>query len=409
MKDKAFVPAVLLFCFWVLLSSGSSRLLQSDDKGNELKNYISWEDMRVVEEVGRERRSSSVKVKDNNMVNQESNMATVNASRVIVVDKRGRGDSVTVQGAVDMVPDSNSQRVKILILPGVYREKVIVPRTKPYISFIGNESYAEYTVITWSDKSSDPYSNGTELGTYRTATVAIDSDFFCATAITFEVLKPFYLVFFFYMHFEFMFFNVMDNELQNTVVAEAGEEGKQAVALRVTGDKAMFYKVRVLGSQDTLNDATGSHYFFQCHIQGSVDFIFGNAKSLYQDCDIRSTARRFGAIAAHHRSEESDDTGFSFVNCDIGGTGKVYLGRAWGNYSTTVYSNCYIADIITPVGWSDWDDTDRQSKVLFGEYNCRGRGAERRGRVPWSRSLTQDEVKPFLGREFIFGDQWLRL
>lgn len=79
-----------------------------------------------------------------------------------------------------------------------------------------------------------------------------------------------------------MFFNVMDDELQNTVVAEAGEEGKQAAALRVTGDKAMFYKVRVLGSQDTLNDATGSHYFFQCHIQGSVDFIFGNAKSLYQ-------------------------------------------------------------------------------------------------------------------------------
>ncbi|KAL0646567.1 hypothetical protein Bca4012_044858 [Brassica carinata] len=356
MKDKAFVPAVLLLCFWVLLSSGSSRLLQSDDKGNELKNYISWEDLRVVEEVGRERRSSSVKVKDNNLVNQESNMATVNASRVIVVDKRGRGDSVTVQGAVDMVPNSNSQRVKILILPGVYREKVIVPRTKPYISFIGNESYAEYTVITWSDKSSDPYSNGTELGTYRTATVAIDSDFFCATAITFE----------------------------NTVVAEAGEEGKQAAALRVTGDKAMFYKVRVLGSQDTLNDATGSHYFFQCHIQGSVDFIFGNAKSLYQDCDIRSTARRFGAIAAHHRSEESDDTGFSFVNCDIGGTGKVYLGRAWGNYSTTVYSNCYIADIITPVGWSDWDDTDRQrccsGSITAGEeeqreeVECRGQG-----------------------------------
>ncbi|KAF8051336.1 hypothetical protein N665_1744s0008 [Sinapis alba] len=380
MKDKAFVPAVLLLCFWVLLSSGESRVLQSDDKGNELKNYISWEDLRVVEDVGTERKSFSVKVNDN-LVNQENNLAPVNASRVIVVDKRGRGDSVTVQGAVDMVPDSNSQRVKILILPGVYREKVIVPRTKPYISFIGNESYPEYTVITWSDKSSDPYSNGTELGTYRTATVAIDSDFFCATAITFE----------------------------NTVVAEAGEEGKQAAALRVTGDKAMFYRVRVLGSQDTLNDATGSHYFYQCHIQGNVDFIFGNAKSLYQDCDIRSVAKRFGAIAAHHRSEESDDTGFSFVNCDIGGTGKVYLGRAWGNYSRTVYSNCYIADIITPVGWSDWDDTDRQSKVLFGEYNCRGRGAERRGRVPWSKSLTQDEVKPFLGTEFIYGDQWLRL
>lgn len=69
---------------------------------------------------------------------------------------------------------------------------------------------------------------------------------------------------------------------QNTVLAEPGEDGKQAAALRVTGDKAMFYRVRVLGSQDTLNDATGSHYFYQCHIQGNVDFIFGNAKSLYQ-------------------------------------------------------------------------------------------------------------------------------
>lgn len=68
---------------------------------------------------------------------------------------------------------------------------------------------------------------------------------------------------------------------EHTVVADAGEEGKQAAALRVTGDKAMFYKVRVLGSQDTRNDGTGSHYFYQCHIQGSVDFIFGNAKSLY--------------------------------------------------------------------------------------------------------------------------------
>lgn len=69
----------------------------------------------------------------------------------------------------------------------------MVPRTKPYISFIGNESYAEDTVISWSDKASDLDSNGQELGTCRTATVSIESDFFCATAITFEVLFLFLL------------------------------------------------------------------------------------------------------------------------------------------------------------------------------------------------------------------------
>lgn len=56
----------------------------------------------------------------------------------------------------------------------------------------------------------------------------------------------------------------------------------QAVALRIAGDKAVFYKVRILGTQDTLLDDTGSHYFYQCHIQGSVDFIFGTSRSLYQ-------------------------------------------------------------------------------------------------------------------------------
>lgn len=56
----------------------------------------------------------------------------------------------------------------------------------------------------------------------------------------------------------------------------------QAVALRISGDKAMFYRVRVLGTQDTLLDETGNHYFYQCHIQGSVDFIFGRSKSLYE-------------------------------------------------------------------------------------------------------------------------------
>jgi pectinesterase len=131
---------------------------------------------------------------------------------------------------------------------------VIVPKSKPYISFIGNESYAGDTVISWSDKASDLGCDGKELGTYRTASVSIESDFFCATAITFE----------------------------NTVVAEAGEQGRQAVALRIIGDKAVFYRVRVLGSQDTLFDDNGSHYFYQCYIQGNVDFIFGNAKSLYQ-------------------------------------------------------------------------------------------------------------------------------
>lgn len=66
------------------------------------------------------------------------------------------------------------------------------------------------------------------------------------------------------------------------MVATAGGEGMQAVALRVDSNRAMFYRVKIKGTQDTLLDNTGNHYFYRCLIQGKVDFIFGSAKSLYE-------------------------------------------------------------------------------------------------------------------------------
>ncbi|KAL6334708.1 hypothetical protein AAG906_021367 [Vitis piasezkii] len=75
--------------------------------------------------------------------------------------------------------------------------------------------------------------------------------------------------------------------------------GMQAMALSINGDKAMFYNVRLLGAQDPLMDLFGTHYFNQCYIQGSIDFIFGGARSIYQGCVIESIVTTSGAIAAH--------------------------------------------------------------------------------------------------------------
>ncbi|KAF8414248.1 hypothetical protein HHK36_002248 [Tetracentron sinense] len=266
---------------------------------NSPKNFITWEDMRVEDQWGSLRLQNGF-----------------NTSRVIIVSKDGRGDSNTVQGAVDLVSQHNSERVKILILPGTYRS--------------------------------------------------------------------------------------------NTIVANGGR-GMQAVALRIAGDKAMFYRVRFLGAQDTLLDLSGTHYFYQCYIQGTVDFIFGNARSLYQGCIIHSTAKRTGAIAAHHRDSEEENTGFSFVNCTVNGTGRNYLGRAWGRYSRAIYSHCNFANIIKPSGWSDWGDESRRRTAVFGEYQCRGRGAYSKRRASWAKSFSNEEARPFLDKIFIDGNQWLRL
>lgn len=54
------------------------------------------------------------------------------------------------------------------------------------------------------------------------------------------------------------------------------------MALRISADNAMFLGCKFLGAQDTLYDHLGRHYYKDCYIEGSVDFIFGNALSLFE-------------------------------------------------------------------------------------------------------------------------------
>ena len=68
----------------------------------------------------------------------------------------------------------------------------------------------------------------------------------------------------------------------NTPVPAPRTMGVQAVAFRISADTVAFYGCRFLGAQDTLYDHVGRHYYKDCYIEGSVDFIFGNGLSLFE-------------------------------------------------------------------------------------------------------------------------------
>uniref|UniRef100_A0A1D1ZJK8 Pectinesterase n=2 Tax=Anthurium amnicola TaxID=1678845 RepID=A0A1D1ZJK8_9ARAE len=300
-------------------------------------------------------------------------------SYTLTVDKNpAAGDFTTIQSALDSVPFVNLVRVVIKVGPGVYTEKVNVSPLRAFITIEG--AGADKTIIQWGDTAQAPGPSGQPMGTFSSATFAVNSPYFIAKNVTFKNTNP---------------------------VPPPGALGKQAVALRVSADTASFWGCKFLGAQDTLYDHIGRHYYKDCYIEGSVDFIFGNGLSLFESCHVHAIAVSYGAVTAQNRMSMLDDTGFSFVNCKVTGSGALYLGRAWGTFSRVVFAYTYMDDIIVPKGWYNWGDPNREMTVFYGQYKCTGPGSGFAGRVAWSRELTDEEAKPFISLRFIDGSEWI--
>ncbi|CAN1232181.1 Probable pectinesterase 53, partial [Linum perenne] len=302
-------------------------------------------------------------------------------SFTLTVDKNPLvGDFTSIQDAVDSLPFVNLLRVLIKVHAGVYTEKVSIPPLKSFITLQG--SGAHKTIVQWGDTAQTPGPKGQPMGTYASATFAVNSPFFIARNITFKNTTP---------------------------VPAPGSAGKQAVAFRISADNAAFIGCRFLGAQDTLYDQLGRHYYKDCYIEGSVDFIFGNGLSLFEGCEVHAIAQRAGAVTAQGRNSMLQDTGFSFVNCKVTGSGVLYLGRAWGPFSRVVFAYTYMDNIILPKGWYNCIDSGKCRTVYYGQYKCTGPGASFAGRVAWSRELTDEEAQPFLSLSFIDGSEWIKL
>ncbi|CAN4127624.1 unnamed protein product [Withania somnifera] len=323
--------------------------------------------------------SNAVLSASNSVKNRRQKWVEPSGTRHISVNVHGFGDYPSVQAAVDSIPQNNKMNVIIDICPGYYIEKVVVPETKPYITFQG--AGRDGTVIEWHDRASDKGANGQQLRTYQTASVTVYASYFSARNISFKNTAPAPL---------------------------PGMQGWQAVAFRISGDKAYFSGCGFYGAQDTLCDDAGRHYFKECYVEGSIDFIFGNGRSMYKDCELHSIATRFGSIAAQDRKSPDEKTGFAFLGCRVTGSGPLYVGRAMGQYSRIVYSYTYFDDVVAHGGWDDWDHVSNKNKTaFFGVYKCSGPGAAAVKGLSWARELDYDTAHKFLAKSFVNGRHWI--
>ncbi|KAA2222847.1 pectinesterase family protein [Chryseobacterium sediminis] len=305
------------------------------------------------------------------------------ADKTIVVSKDGKGSFTTIQQAIDAIENDSSIRTKILIKPGVYKEKITIPETKGPIVLEGENP--QNTIITYDDFASKKNAEGKDIGTTGSSTIFIYSNDFTAKNISFE--------------------------------NSSGRVG-QAVAALTSGDRIAFENCRFLGNQDTLylkgaQDSTDKtkpsrNYFKNCYIEGTTDYIFGAGTAVFENCTIYSKETASYVTAAS--TPQENEFGFVFINSKIIGNAKensVYLGRPWRPFAKTVYIDCEINSTIKPEGWHNWSKPDAEKTTFYAEFNSKGSGAHISKRVPWSHQLTKEERKKYTTEIILKGnDRW---
>lgn len=199
----------------------------------------------------------------------------------------------------------------------------------------------------------------------------------------------------------------------------AGPEKEQAVAFRSGADLSVFYKCSFDAFQDTLYPHSNRQFYRECDVTGTIDFIFGNAAVVFQNCNIyprQPLPKQFVTITAQGKKDPNQNTGISIQKCVITPlnnnlTAQTYLGRPWKNYSTTVIMQSNIGSFLNSTGWIEWiRGAEPPSTIFYAEYQNTGPGASLGQRVKWAGyrgSLTANQASKFTVQSFVQGSDWL--
>lgn len=231
----------------------------------------------------------------------------------------------TVQAAVDSVPADNTERKVIFIKNGDYEERLVVE--SPYISLIGQSR------------------DGVRIHCYPAENLTFANDY---------------------------------------VYGSLDKSNQSADALRCDADGASFVNVTVSGVQDTLYMHAGNQYYYQCRIEGLIDFIYSgdSARALFEDCElvfVYEESHPSGGYICAPRTSEGAPYGLIFKDCAITSEegcedGTFYLARPWGPDGAVCWINCYMGSAVhAEAPYADMSG-NLHTEAEFYEYGSYGPG-----------------------------------
>ena len=300
-----------------------------------------------------------------------------------------------VDAAAKLSPQSEADRVRIHIAPGLYREQVLV--NTPYISFINDDPTKEVK-LTWYYGIGYKYFSCGEDGYYHADAASSKSAKFepkrWGSAVGLKSGAKYFRAE--YITFENSFSRyVTDEELadgvelagtqsitfQRTKGADVTQKNstERACALAVEGDFSEFYKCTFLGSQDTLYTGSSQGYFRECRIVGNTDYIFGQGNMVFQACELQFAGYSDKAVGGYITAAKSNGK-YLFYDSRVANTGGKqvgagYFGRPWGEAADVAFVNTSLAyeSIITPAGWTSMSGHAPEA-ANFKEYNTTAGG-----------------------------------
>ncbi|KAK9161616.1 hypothetical protein Syun_007957 [Stephania yunnanensis] len=299
----------------------------------------------------------------------------------VVVAKDGSGKYKTLKQALKDIPLKGTQPFVIYVKAGIYKENVEFTKAMTHVVLVGDGPTK--TKITGNKN----YVDG--ISTFKTATVAVMGEGFMAKDIGFE--------------------------------NSAGASKHQAVALRVGSEKSIFHNCQMDGYQDTLYAHTNRQFYRDCTISGTIDFIFGDAAVVFQNCKMvvrKPMDNQQCIVTAQGRKDKNQPTGIVLQNCVITTDPayfplrqklKSYLGRPWKQFSRTIIMQSHIDDLIQPEGWLPWMGTFALDTLTYAEVNNKGPGSNMAKRVKWKgvKNLSAEQATMYTAGRFLQGDSWI--
>jgi pectinesterase len=290
------------------------------------------------------------------------------------------GAFASIQAAINAVPAGTAlNRTNIFIAPGIYNETTGANGNL-------NINKAFVTLVGQGDSPDDVVIQNNVAGLTGATRLQSSASDFMATNLTFKNTR--------------------------------GDNNGQAVALRNSADRSAFKNVHFIGYQDTLlAENRNRQYYFDSYITGDVDFIFGNATAVFDECIVNSSD---GGFVTAPETDVETAVGLVFLNSTLTRNGPpganpntAYLARPWhweqGKIPSTIFINTKMDVHVRTAGWDPWnlsgnpnlnpDGTTRFSECNSMDLNGNplpvdGNGVPI-GRVPWADPMSAAQAAAY--------------